>query len=79
MFERKGQIKKFIRKMNSRHPNIQLTCEEEANNKISFLNVSITRMNNKLVTSLYRKKTYSDHSVYVLITIRFTIKFNIQS
>ena len=45
--------------MNSRHPNIQFTCEGESNNKTSFLDVSIKRMNNKLVTSLYRKKTCS--------------------
>ena len=59
MFERKDQVKKFLKYMNTRHPNIQFTCEEESNNKISFLDVSITRMNNKLVTSLYRKKTFS--------------------
>ena len=43
--------------MNCRHPNVQFTCKEKSNNKVSFLHVSITRMNNKLVTSLYRKKT----------------------
>ena len=59
MFEHKDQVKKFLKYMNTRHPNIQFTCEEESNNKISFLDVSITRMNNKLVTSLYRKKTFS--------------------
>ena len=36
-----------------------LTCEEESNNKISFLDICVTRMNNKLTTSLYRKKTFS--------------------
>ena len=45
--------------MNSRHPNVQLTCEEESNNKISFLDISVTRINNKVTTSLYRKKTFS--------------------
>ena len=59
MFEHKDQVQKFLRYMNSRQPNIQFTCEEESNNKISILDVSITRMNNKLVTSLYRKKTFS--------------------
>ena len=59
MYERKDQVKKFLRYMNSRHPNIQFTCKEESNNKFSFLDVSMTRMKNKLVTSLYRKKTFS--------------------
>ena len=49
--------------MNSRPPNIQFTCEEELNNKVSFLDVSKTRMINKLVTPSYRKKTFS--SVYM--------------
>ena len=59
MYERKHHVKKFLRYMNSRHPNIQFTCEGESNNKTSFLDVFIKRMNNKLVTSLYRKKTCS--------------------
>ena len=33
MYERKHQVKKFLRYMNSRHPNIQFTCEGESNNK----------------------------------------------
>ena len=45
------------------HRNIQFTCEEESNGKMSFLGTSITRANNKLVTSLYhwlyQKKTFS--------------------
>ena len=59
MFECKDQVKKFLRYMNSYHPNIQFTCKEESNNKISFFDVSITRMNNKLVMPLYQKKTFS--------------------
>ena len=39
--------------------NNQFTCEEKSNNKISFLHLSITRMNSKLVMPLYRKKTFS--------------------
>ena len=59
MFESKNHVKKFLRYMNSRRPNIKFTCEEEINNNISFLDISITRINNKLITSLYRKKTFS--------------------
>ena len=56
MFEHKDNAKNFLRYMNSRHRNIQFPCEEEPNHKISFLNISITRSKNKLVTSLYQKK-----------------------
>ena len=59
MSEHKDHVKKFLRYMNSRHRNIQFTCEEESNDKISFLDISITRSKNKLMTSLYRKKTFS--------------------
>ena len=52
--------------MNSRRPNIQFTCEEESNNKISFLDISVIRINNKLTTSLYRKETFS--GVYLNLT-----------
>ena len=58
MFEHKDNVKKFLRYMNSRHCNIQSTCKEESNNKISFLDISIAKSSNKLVTSLYRKETY---------------------
>ena len=59
MFKEKDHVKKFFRYMNSRHPNIRYTYEEEHQNKISFLDISITRCNNKLMTSIFRKKTFS--------------------
>ena len=59
MFERKDQVKKFLMYMNSRHQNIQFTYEEEVDNKIYFLDTEITRNDTKLVTSLYRKSTFS--------------------
>ena len=55
----KDHVKKFFRYMNSRHPNIKFTCEEENENKISFLDISITRTENKFATSIFRKKTFS--------------------
>ena len=59
MFEKKEHVKKFLRYMNSRHRNIKFTFEEEQDNKISFLDISITRVGNELQTSLFRKKTFS--------------------
>ena len=60
MFESRDHVNKFLKYMNSCHPNIQFTCQEESNNKISFLDISVTRINNKLITSLYCKKSFSD-------------------
>ena len=60
MFEHKGNVKKFLRYMNScKIYEFLSTGEEESNDKISLLDISIARSNNKLVTSLYRKKTFS--------------------
>ena len=32
--------------MTLRHQNIKFTCEEEVNNKLSFLDISVTKVNN---------------------------------
>ena len=36
MFKTRDHVKKLLKYMNSHHPNIEFTCEEESNNKISF-------------------------------------------
>ena len=45
--------------MNTRHCNIKFTVEEEQDNKISFLDILITRAGNELQTSLFYKNTFS--------------------
>ena len=59
MFKKRDHVKKFLRYIDSRHRNIKFTCEEEKNNKISFLDISISRNNNALKTSIFRKPTFS--------------------
>ena len=63
MFEKRNQVKKFLKYMNTRHNNIKFTLEEEENDSLSFLDIKITRENGKLTTSVFRKKTFS--GVYV--------------
>ena len=46
--------------LNSFDPNIQFTYEREENSKLSFLDVMLSRKDNKLVCSVYRKSTNSD-------------------
>ena len=48
MFNKRDHVKKFLRYINSRHGNIKFTCEEEKDNKISFLDISIRRNNSAL-------------------------------
>ena len=69
MFGSRDHVKKFLKYMNSRHPNIKFTCEEEFNNKISFLDISVTRIKNELTSSLYSKKTFS--GVYLNFNLLF--------
>ena len=45
--------------MDTRHRNIKFTVEEEEDNKIYFLDISITRVENELQTSLFHKKTFN--------------------
>ena len=45
--------------MNKQHRCIKFTSETEKNNIFSFLDINITRVNNQLKTSVYRKPTFS--------------------
>ena len=40
--------------LNSQHPSIQFTMEEEKDHKIAFLDVVVTRNSDKLATSVYK-------------------------
>ena len=54
MFEHKDYVKKFLRYINSRHCNIQFTCEKESNDKIQiypFLDkLFITRKSSNIIS-----------------------------
>ena len=52
-------MKKFVKYLNTKHPNIKFTFEHEHNNSFSLLDVKICRENNKLNSSVYRKPTNS--------------------
>ena len=59
LFPSKHHIKKFRNCLNRQHKNIKFTSETENENSISFLDIRITRDNNKFMTSVYRKPTFS--------------------
>ena len=50
---------RFLSHINSLHPNIKFTIEQEVNNFLPFLDIRITRDNNNFTTSVYRKDTFS--------------------
>ena len=50
----------FFKWMNKQHPSITFTKEEEQDNKLSFLDVLLTRTTDgSIVESIYRKPTFS--------------------
>lgn len=54
------QLDNFLNFLNSLNPNIQFTLETENNDQLNFLDLTITRINNKLKFGIYRKPTTSD-------------------
>ena len=59
LFQSKDHVEKFKNYLNKQHKNIKFTSEIEENGSLSFLNIQIGRENNKFVTSVYRKPTFS--------------------
>ena len=59
LFRTKDHVEKFKNYLNKQHKNIKFTLEIEENGSLSFLDITITRENNKFVTSVYRKPTFS--------------------
>ena len=60
-------LKSFKKYMNTRHCNIKFTVEEEQDNKISFLDISIARVGNELKTSL-------SSAVYLTLAVIYKIR-----
>ena len=59
LFRSKSHVSLFFDYLNSKHPNIKFTIENEKDGKISFLDASIHRENNCFLTSVFRKGMFS--------------------
>ena len=59
LFSSESHVKKFYRYMNTRHDNMSFTYECETDDRLAFLDVLVSREGSQLVTSLYRKPTFS--------------------
>ena len=58
LFSSEDHVKKFHKYINSRHESMKFTYEIESENRLSFLDVLVTR-DKTFCTSLYRKPTFS--------------------
>ena len=59
LFQSKDHVQKFRNYLNKQYKNITFTSEIEENRSLSFLDTKISRENNKFVTSVYCKPTFS--------------------
>jgi hypothetical protein len=54
-FQNQSHAIKFLDYINKAHPNIKFTMDTEINNKINFLDIQISRVNNEFSTNVFRK------------------------
>ena len=59
IFHSPTHVSKFLHYLNSQHPNIKFTSEVESEGRLAFLDVNILKINNKIETALFRKKTFT--------------------
>ena len=59
LFRKKELLKLFLNYFNSCHKNNKLTSEKETKNKLSFLDIEISRDKNQFITLVYSKPTFS--------------------
>ena len=59
LFKCETDAERFLTFLNRQHPNIKFTIEKEKNNQLPFLDILNDSSSNKLVTSVYRKPTYT--------------------
>ena len=59
LFRSKDHDEKFRNYLNKQHKNIKFTLEIEENGLLLFLDIKINHENNKFVTSVYHKPTFS--------------------
>ena len=66
LFKDPSHVQKFLEYLNSKHPNIKFTKEDEQDNALPFLDVLVTRKHNIYETSVFRKKTFTGLSSHFL-------------
>ena len=74
----KWEVQVFLDYINSKHPNINFTCDEEENNKLPFLDISIWKTEGpNFDTTTCRKSTYTDLLTNFKASHQFIIKLHL--
>ena len=76
LFKDPLHIPKFQHYLNSKHEYIKFTVEHETKGKIPFLDVMLTRQDNTISTSIYRKPTFTGLGMSYLSFIPIQFKIN---
>ena len=76
LFENRDQMENFLQYLNVQHPNIRFTREVEEGGSLSFLDILITKANNKFETSVFRKETFTGLGTHFLSFEPFIYKVN---
>ena len=59
LFNEESNVTSFLDYLNTCHPNMNFTLEMENENSLPFLDVNVIRLNDRFVTSVFRKATFS--------------------
>jgi hypothetical protein len=59
LFKSDQHIDLFLTYLNSKHPSINFTSDQEHNQILPFLDVKVQRLEDKFITSIYRKPTFT--------------------
>ena len=63
-FIKNDSIDYVISVLDNFHPSIQITCETENNNSISFLDIELLRVHENIETRVFRKSTNTDFYIH---------------
>ena len=77
IFRSSDHVPLFLEYLNSKHRNIEFTSETEAEGKLPFLDISITRNENSFTTSVYRKPTFTGLTTKMTSFIPIQFKRNL--
>ena len=76
LFRHSSHASLFLDYLNSKHPNINFIMGKEKENKLSFLDTTVSRSNNIFCTSVYRKSTFTGLGISFFSHCTFRFKIN---
>ena len=64
LFHKETEFQKFLNCLNLLHLSLKFTNEIETHNSLPFLDALVTKSNNKFITSVYRKPTFTGQYIH---------------